>query len=680
MNFYTVYVRTSTDLSFGSKEEHPPFDDWFDLETGAETFRNFFKDEKEKAFLFPNRRKNQHNCVLINCAVADTTAPEVYTERLIRKMGLYETSIVKSYEISMTEYLAYLRTAYRYDVINVDDDDFFRMFHLVELDSLFNRPDFEWDEEIILDEGENKTKKLLLRDVRSLFCANDMRTEIERIYAGKAIKGEGIPVHYLLQYGDSSCIQKAQRILTQALYLNGRLKSTRVLSIHIDEQTGLDSSDMEKIRGLYQMGAGGAISIDFRRGVEYDSAFAQAGRGVIESLSKIIREFRHKVVTILHVLDKDVKKVFLENLDRMTIVEICEEPSDQKHANRYLRSRAGELSINPDSNLLLQSGDGYTKDFLDTRFMDWYENKIKCKVYPQYKALNTISLDQGKMERHGSGIEELRKMVGLHEAKTTIDRILDHHKMIKILDRFEMPQQDLSLHMVFSGNPGTAKTTVARLFAQILRENGVLSRGNLIEVGRQDLVGKYVGWTAKIVKEYFRKAKGSVLFIDEAYSLVDSNNGGFGDEAINTIVQEMENNRDDMAVIFAGYSGPMEEFLSRNPGLRSRINYVIDFPDYEENDLMMILDQMAADKKLKLTEGAKQQALEYIRAARGGSDFGNGRFVRNIFEQAMVCHGSRLIHSNLDQLREEDVKQLTREDFTDLQVRDTGIKKAAIGF
>jgi SpoVK/Ycf46/Vps4 family AAA+-type ATPase len=133
--------------------------------------------------------------------------------------------------------------------------------------------------------------------------------------------------------------------------------------------------------------------------------------------------------------------------------------------------------------------------------------------------------------------------------------------------------------MIFTGNPGTAKTTVARLVAQILKENGILSNGNLYEVGRSNLVGKYVGHTAPLVRDAFNLAQGSVLFIDEAYSLVDDSPGSFGDEAINTIVQEMENRRDDMVVIFAGYPKPMEEFLNRNEGLRSRIAFHVAFDD-----------------------------------------------------------------------------------------------------
>ena len=142
--------------------------------------------------------------------------------------------------------------------------------------------------------------------------------------------------------------------------------------------------------------------------------------------------------------------------------------------------------------------------------------------------------------------------------------------------------------MVFTGNPGTAKTTVARLFAEIMKDEAILSTGKFVEVGRADLVGQHVGHTAPLVKKKFRDAQGGVLFIDEAYSLCDSYENGFGDEAINTIVQEMENHRDDVIVIFAGYPEPMKQFLDRNPGMQSRIAFQIEFEDYTTEELCAI--------------------------------------------------------------------------------------------
>jgi SpoVK/Ycf46/Vps4 family AAA+-type ATPase len=167
------------------------------------------------------------------------------------------------------------------------------------------------------------------------------------------------------------------------------------------------------------------------------------------------------------------------------------------------------------------------------------------------------------------------------------------------------------MHMVFTGNPGTAKTTVARLFARIMRENGLLSRGHLVEVGRSDLVGKYVGWTAPAVQKKFKEASGGVLFIDEEYSLATENAGSFGEEAINTIVQEMENRRDELVVIFAGYPDEMEKFLQSNPGLRSRIAFHVPFADYGTEELCQIAKYQASKLELRLTDDAVEKVSEF---------------------------------------------------------------------
>ena len=190
-------------------------------------------------------------------------------------------------------------------------------------------------------------------------------------------------------------------------------------------------------------------------------------------------------------------------------------------------------------------------------------------------------------------------MVGLSEIKKIVDEIIDNAHIQKIRSEMGMDSYKTSLHMVFTGNPGSAKTTVARLIAQIFLKEEILDTGKYIECGRADLVGKYVGWTAKTVRSKFREAKGGILFIDEAYSLVDDSNS-FGDEAINTIVQEMENHRDDVIVIFAGYPDKMKDFLNKNEGLRSRIAFYLDFPDYNADELTEIIKLMADKKGYKL--------------------------------------------------------------------------------
>jgi SpoVK/Ycf46/Vps4 family AAA+-type ATPase len=241
-----------------------------------------------------------------------------------------------------------------------------------------------------------------------------------------------------------------------------------------------------------------------------------------------------------------------------------------------------------------------------------------------------------------------------------------------------MKADDAAMHMIFTGNPGSAKTTAARLFARIMKENGLLSRGDLVEVGRSDLVGRYVGWTAKIVREKFREARGSVLFIDEAYSLVDDRSGSFGDEAINTIVQEMENNRKDMAVIFAGYPDKMERFLETNPGLRSRIAYHVPFADYSPDELYEILEFFAREKEMALAPDVRDHILPIFKSAVKASDFGNGRFVRNIFEKARMNQADRLVNSDTSEVTEDDVRTLLARDFEQLSAPKSSI--VTIGF
>ena len=172
----------------------------------------------------------------------------------------------------------------------------------------------------------------------------------------------------------------------------------------------------------------------------------------------------------------------------------------------------------------------------------------------------------------------------------------------QLRQELNMKGNQIPLHMVFTGNPGTAKTTVARLLAGIMKEEKISTTGAFVECGRSDLVGKYVGWTAKIVKEKFKEASGGILFIDEAYSLLDDSNS-FGAEAINTIVQEMENHRDDVLVIFAGYPDMMNDFIDSNAGLRSRIAFHVDFPDYDVDELNEILCVMAKDRGYRLNQG-----------------------------------------------------------------------------
>lgn len=255
---------------------------------------------------------------------------------------------------------------------------------------------------------------------------------------------------------------------------------------------------------------------------------------------------------------------------------------------------------------------------------------------------------------------------------------IDFYKAQKLFKENGMCSESVSMHMVFTGNPGSAKTTVARLFASIMKENGILSIGDLYEVGRADLVGKYVGWTARIVREKFSAAKGSVLFIDEAYSLSDGQYNTFGDEAINTIVQEMENNREDIIVIFAGYPEQMQDFLNRNPGLRSRIAFNVNFEDYNPKELYDITKLIAKKKGLVFSPGTEEKIMPIFEHAVKTCDFGNGRFARNIIEKARLKQAQRLIKMDIPNVSCEEIKTLLPEDFEVPEIHTPSINK--IGF
>lgn len=219
------------------------------------------------------------------------------------------------------------------------------------------------------------------------------------------------------------------------------------------------------------------------------------------------------------------------------------------------------------------------------------------------------------------------------------------------------------MHMAFTGNPGTAKTTVARLLARILKEEGVLEGGQLVEVGRDDLVGKYVGWTAPTVKGRFEEARGGILFIDEAYSLLDDRRGLFGDEALSTIVREMENHRRDTVVVLAGYPDEMDALLSRNPGLRSRVAFHVPFDDYDADELCLVAEHIARDSGFEFGSGTMEKLRAIFSTARIEPEFGNGRYARTLVERARMRQASRLLACEDESITEGELRVLKPEDF-----------------
>ena len=258
--------------------------------------------------------------------------------------------------------------------------------------------------------------------------------------------------------------------------------------------------------------------------------------------------------------------------------------------------------------------------------------------------------------------QELQGYIGLTAVKEEVDRLINWIEICKMRAAHDLPTPDLSLHMVFSGNPGTGKTMIARLMARIYKCLGVLSKGHLVEVDRSGLVAGYVGQTAIKTQEVIEKAKGGVLFIDEAYALTNRGGQDFGQEAVDTLLKAMEDCRDDLVVIVAGYIELMQEFIHSNPGLESRFNRFLHFPDYSIQEMTDIF-KMRCENGGYTLEAEAEKTLEeiLIRESRDIKGFGNARGVRNLFESAIAAQADRLAEST-EALTKERLMLLTAAD------------------
>ncbi|WP_022763474.1 AAA family ATPase [Butyrivibrio sp. AD3002] len=301
-----------------------------------------------------------------------------------------------------------------------------------------------------------------------------------------------------------------------------------------------------------------------------------------------------------------------------------------------------------------------------------FENKNK-PVPPAPTAVSTGDAapkqEQKPEEPETDPMEDLNSLIGLSSIKHDVKELTDFAKVQKLRRDEGMKSVPVSLHLVFTGNPGTGKTTVARIISRIYKQIGVLSKGQLVEVDRSGLVAGYVGQTALKTQEKINQALGGVLFIDEAYALSQENDA-FGQEAIDTILKAMEDHRDDLVVIVAGYTEPMENFINSNPGLKSRFNKYIEFPDYSVDELEEIFNMNLKKYEYEVEEDAKKHIREMIsqRKLTRLENFANAREVRNLFEEIVTNQARRI--AKLENPTPEDIKLITSEDLIDKRLQE----------
>ncbi|ABA56857.1 AAA ATPase [Nitrosococcus oceani ATCC 19707] len=281
-------------------------------------------------------------------------------------------------------------------------------------------------------------------------------------------------------------------------------------------------------------------------------------------------------------------------------------------------------------------------------------------------------------EFKASNIQEVldkldRELIGLKPIKTRIREIAALLLVDRLRRQFELTSETPTLHMNFTGNPGTGKTTVALRMGEILKRLGYVREGHLVTVTRDDLVGQYIGHTAPKTKEVIKKAMGGVLFIDEAYYLYKpENERDYGQESIEILLQVMENNRDDLVVVLAGYKDKMDRFFQSNPGMRSRIAHHLDFPDYSPEELMAIAKLMLADQNYRLSAEAEKALAEYIPVRMKLAHFANARSIRNALDRARLRQANRLFASRSKTLNKLDLITIEDEDIRASQVFQEG--------
>ena len=384
-----------------------------------------------------------------------------------------------------------------------------------------------------------------------------------------------------------------------------------------------------------------------------------------ESASSVAKKYDHSELTKLHIL-YGIRRKFPEQLSKLSVEEI------EKRISALPRVPSNVMVVSEEVEDLL-SKIQYPQEALElAKTLAAQLLEINLEELSTRTVEASAESAQEKLSLSDS-LEQLNKLIGLNEVKTQVSKLINVQQANNIRSAQGLPKVPVGLHCVFTGSPGTGKTTVARYLASMYNSIGLLPSNKVYEVDRSALVAGYVGQTALKVQDAVEKAKGGVLFIDEAYSLSADSGAGFGDEAISTLVKAMEDHRENLAIIVAGYKEPMKQFIESNQGLKSRFQNYIHFNDYSSQELLSIFEELCHSHKMEIDQLAKVDLLKHIEAAKPQGDQGNARYIRNLFEKMYLNMSHRAAEDGNIDLHE--ILKFDSRDIPSVEVR-----KQTIGF
>ena len=485
----------------------------------------------------------------------------------------------------------------------------------------------------------------------------DFETEINKLYLNDESK-ELLRriVNYIFNYTSDkryipfniTILSKTEKTIDTIInILKNASNNSKYLKSNKSVKLPFFSLDDETINKTYK--ENDIIVLNDLEGIELESIADK--QKYMHTLEEAIKD--NKCISILVSRDeKDLNNIFTYNKDlkdKYFLFNLVEE----KQEKSVLYSEVLEsTNINEDMQVKLLDYISATYDKTDLDSETYRDNLIN------YILINN-DVPLLKEEKTTEEIfKDLNDLVGLEKVKKTLYDLVD---LMKLKEKTEgsLKIGSVNLHMIFLGNPGTGKTTIARLLCGILYNLGYIKENKLIECTSKDLIAEYVGQTAIKTAEVINKAKGGVLFIDEAYMLGDKNNS-YNDDAVGTLIAEMENNRDNLVCIFAGYTKEMQSFLNANSGITSRIGYTLEFDDYTTEELIKIFEGMVKKGGFELTEDAIHELERIIEENRYKENFGNARFVRNIYEKTIIKHAS----NTKDKKQKKALRTITKDDIS----------------